>query len=46
MTIPECITFLIAKLVQLLSSDLLFPFVGVWLASYVIYLVFHMIGRK
>lgn len=46
MTIPECLTFLITKLVQLLSSEILFPFVGIWVAGYVIYLVFHMMGRR
>lgn len=46
MTIPDCITFLIAKLVQILSSSVIFPFVGIWIASYVIYMVLHLMGRR
>ena len=45
MTIPECIQFLITSLVQLLSSSVVFPFVGIAIAAYVITLVFKMLGR-
>lgn len=46
MTIPECITFTITKLVQILSNEIVFPFVGVYLTSYVIYLVIQLIRMK
>lgn len=43
MTIPDCITFLINKLFQILSSSIVFPFVGIWLAVYTIYLLKRLI---
>jgi len=46
MTIAQCITFLIDKLVQLLTSQILFPFVGIWAAAYIIYLVIQMVKFK
>lgn len=46
MTIPESIHFLVTELVTILSSEVVFPFVGIWIAAYVIYLVFHMMGRR
>lgn len=45
MTIPQCITFLITSLVDLLSSAPVFPFVGLTLAGYVINILFKMMGR-
>ena len=44
--VPECINFLITKLVSILTSEICWPFVGIWVASYVIYLLFQMIKFK
>lgn len=41
-TIPNFITFLIYTLADLLTSDLLWPFVGIWAAAYVIYLFLRL----
>lgn len=46
MTIPDAITFMIEKLVYILSSEVVFPFVGIYIASYVIYLTFQLIKFK
>ena len=46
MTIPESITFVVARLVDIMSSSVVFPFVGIWIAAYVIHLVFKMMGRR
>lgn len=40
--IPSFITFLISTLADLLTSNLLFPFVGIWAAAYVIYLFLNL----
>lgn len=45
MTITQCITFLVTSLVDLLSSEPVFPFVGVTIAGYVIHILFKMMGR-
>lgn len=49
MTIPECIEFLYGFLVTTLTSDLLWPFVGILIAGYVVKLVtslMHINGRN
>lgn len=49
MNIPESITFFIEKLVQILSSSVVFPFVGIWVSAYVIKMVaslLHVNGRN
>lgn len=40
--IPSFITFLISTLADLLTSNLLFPFVGIWMAAYVIYIFIRL----
>lgn len=46
MSIPDCISFLVTQLVDILSSAPVFPFVGFWLASYVLYLIISLIRRN
>lgn len=46
MSIPDCITFLVTKLIDLLSSAPIFPFVGIWVASFVLYLLFSILKRR
>lgn len=41
-TITNLISFLINTLASLLTSDLIFPFVGIWAAAYVIYLFIRL----
>lgn len=41
-SIPSFITFLISTLADLLTSDLLFPFLGIWMAAYVVYIFFRL----
>lgn len=40
--IPSFISFLISTLADLLTSELLYPFVGIWVAAYVIYLFIRL----
>lgn len=41
-SIPSFITFLISTLADLLTSNLLFPFIGIWMSAYVIYLFLRL----
>lgn len=48
-TIPECIEFLFDFLVKALRTDVLWPFVGIVIAGYVVKLVaslLHVNGRS
>lgn len=44
--IPSFISFLLTSLVDLLTSELLWPFVGVWVAGYVVYVFLSFFKRR
>lgn len=44
--IPYFISYLITTLADLLTTDLIYPFVGIWVAAYVIYLFLSFFRRR
>lgn len=46
MTIADCITFTVTQLVSFLSSAPVFPFVGIWVAAFIIYIIFSILYRR
>lgn len=46
MSITDCISFTVTKLIELLSSSPVFPFVGIWVAAFVISLFFSILYKR
>lgn len=46
MTIAQAITFTVSQLVTLLSSQPVQPFVGIWVAAFILFIIFTIIYRR